>query len=291
MKNPLIIVFIIFILTALSCEKDRSGVIDTQGVPPYVSTAILNTYYLHIDTTSSGAVTHLADGKYKINFIMTAHVEDAYGIDDIKQVSYRIYSPVSHDVFQRGNLSILPDSSLLDEAVYTTNASFTIERSSTGIYIVEMFAQGMGNVTSNSVQLSLLVAKHSRPPRLFDPSVPDTVVLPLSGYYNKVYLRVTAADSDGLEDIQKVYFRSLNSTDPNEQYSLFDDGDVNPPDERILSMAGASGDSVVGDGRYSRIIPLYSSTLPGSKLFRFYAIDKSGFLGDSLDHTITIIAQ
>jgi hypothetical protein len=289
MKNHLALIFTVFALCSLSCEKDRSGVVDIWGTPPYVRSATLNTYYVHIDTTSSGAVTHLANGTYKVTIALIAHVGDPKGINDIKQVSYKIYTPVKHEVARSGNLSIVQDNTNTDEAMYSTNASFTMERSSTGIYIVEMYAQGMGNVTSNSIQLSFLVEKNSGAPRLFDLSMPDTVVRPPSGYFNKVYFRVTAADPDGLADIQKVYFRSLNSTLPNEQYSLSDDGDVNPPNERILSQTGASGDSVAGDGRYARIIPIFSGADLGTKLFRFYAIDKSGFLGDSLDHTITIV--
>ncbi len=279
MKNPLIIIFIILILTALSCEKDRSGLIDTQGVPPYVTTAILNTYYLHIDTTSSGAVAHLTDGKYKITIALIAHVEDANGVSDIKQVSYRIYSPVSHDVIQRGNLSFLPDSSLPDEAVYNTNASFTMERSSTGIYIVEMFAQGQENSIGNSIQLSLLIAKNSGPPHIWNLSAQDTFVRPLHGR-TLVYFRISASDPDGLADIDQVYFRNLSSVNSSTKNPLYDDGNFS-----------TDGDSVAADGRYSTLLQVDSSNTLGSKLLRFYAIDKSGFLGDSLDHTITIIAQ
>jgi hypothetical protein len=266
-------------LLSLSCEKERSGIVDTPILPPFMRSASLNVSYLHIDTTTSGGVTRLPNGKFQITITLTARVSDPNGLQDVKQVFYRIYAPVANTYFLSGQLGHVADNANATEAAYAGDISFTIERSASGVYYIEMYAQGTTSLVSNSIQVSLHVAKNNSLPHLSNLSAPDTLIRPSTGY-ELLFFAVTVSDSDGLADIDRIFFRSLISSNPDFQQPMFDDGRVT-----------VTGDSLAGDGRYSRLLALDSTATLGTKLFRFYALDKSGVIGDSLDHTMIVISE
>lgn len=289
MKNlavPFAVLF--FGILFISCEKGKNGTVDPLLVPPLIVSSSLHDTSVNLDTTSSGAVTRLPDGTFRISDSLHARLIDPNGSADIASVTYRVHGPLSPDYFATGEM--VPKGV---DSIYTGFAgrvSFTLSRNEAGTYRIEVIALGRSNLTSNSQQVSLLVTRRNSLPRLGALFAPDTVVRPTTGYA-LVFLAVTATDSDGLDDIVNVYFRSLYSTDPNFEHPMLDDGNLNVPDSVIVSGAVVSRDSVAGDGRFSRVIPVFSNLPLGTKLFRFYVVDKSGVVGDSLDHTIAFISR
>ena len=278
MKNfALAIAIFVAGLASLSCEKEKNGIVDSNLSPPFISSEYLIIQTLDLDTTTGYAVTRLQNGSFRISDSIIAQISDDYGLQNINQVVYRVYPPGSDNYIVSGSLNRIDTFST--SLTYANTFSFTINRAEIGAYKIEVFAQDLSGLTSNCLQVSLVITRRNSAPRLSNLSAPDTLIRPTSGY-RLVFFTVTASDSDGLEDIERVYFRSLNATDPNYQYPLFDDGDVS-----------ADGDSVAGDGRFSQIIPINKSATLGTKLFRFYVLDRSHVLGDSLDHYITIVAQ
>jgi hypothetical protein len=212
-------------------------------------------------------------------------------LQNIDDASFNVYAPSEDSPFRSGHLYQSTVLSGNTEAIYQTIVSFNISRTETGLYKIGVYATNRSMLSSNLMMVSLRITKNNSLPRLFNLNAPDTVIRPNVGYFNTVFLAVSVRDSDGLGDIQNVFFRSLNSTDTNYHHPMLDDGNVNPSDNTILTNPVVSGDSVAGDGRYSRIIPVFSSSLPGNKLFRFYVVDKSGVIGDSLDHPIVFKTQ
>ncbi len=121
------------------------------------------------------------------------------------------------------------------------------------------------------------VMRNNSKPVISNLSAPDTLRIPVSGV-RLFLIAVSASDSDGLGDIAEVYFKSINSSNPNFRFSLFDDGAIT-----------THGDTVAGDGRFSGVFRIDSSNTPGTKEFRFWARDNTGALSDSLIHFITVI--
>jgi hypothetical protein len=273
----IVIIGLLFIF--LACEKEKSSLVDSSFLPPFMQSADLSISFINIDTTSGTSVVRLPDGKFKITISISAQTNDPIGISDIKQVSYRVYRPGSQGYYPSGLLtreSGIPDSTV---QLYSGTITFTISRTDIGIYTIEVFAQSKANLSSNSLQLPLLIAKNNSVPQIFNLSAPDTLIRPTSGS-RPVYFALSASDSDGYKDIVEVYFRSINSGSPNFHQPMFDDGSL-----------AFTRDSVAGDGRYSRVVPLDQTATLGTKEFRFYAKDKSGALSDSIIQFITIIAE
>ena len=162
-------------------------------------------------------------------------------------------------------------------ATYKAAFSFTIQRCDIGAYRIEVIAQDQSDLMSNSLIASVAIGRNNLPPHLSNLSAPDTLHRPASGR-TPVFFAVSASDPDCESDIVKVFFRSINSTSPNFEFQLYDDGNKS-----------GSGDSVASDGRYSLVIPIDSTATLGTKEFRFWARDKSGALSDSLARFITIL--
>jgi hypothetical protein len=159
---------------------------------------------------------------------------------------------------------------------YKATFSFNISRCDIGAYRVVVNAEDQSGLVSNSVSTSLVIDRSNFPPHLGGLSAPDTLHRPVTGRV-PVFFAVNASDPDCPTDIQKVFFKSINSSSPNFEFQLFDDG-----------KSGGHGDSVAADGRYSLVIPIDSTATLGTKEFRFWARDKSGALSDSISHFITI---
>jgi hypothetical protein len=93
-----------------------------------------------------------------------------------------------------------------------------------------------------------------------------------------ILLSVRAQDPQGPADIRIVYF---NTTKP----------DGNPSSGNPFKMFddGLHGDVTAGDGIYSLAIVISQSNALGAYRFDFFAEDKSGAVGDSLTHVITVV--
>ena len=262
-------------LFLLSCEKENSGLIEIPIAAPYVSSLRISTPFINIDTTSGGAVQWQPDGTYTIFDTVAAHVSNVGGLQNIRGVRYYLYEPDFQNYFASGTMQLI--SSNDTGAIYKAPLSFSINRPDVGEFKTEVVAENQSDFLSNSLIATILITRENKPPQLFGLSAPDTLRRPASGT-RPVRFAVSASDSDGAGDIAKVFFRSINSSSPNFEFQLFDDG--------RLSI---TGDSVAYDGRYSLVLPIDSTATLGTKEFRFWARDKAGALSDSLVHFITIM--
>jgi hypothetical protein len=95
-------------------------------------------------------------------------------------------------------------------------------------------------------------------------------------------MSIAAADSDGLADIAEVYFRSLNSSDPTAKFFLFDDGGT------VQRNGITSGDPLAGDGTFSIIVQLPSTSTTGTRLFAFQAKDTFGDTSATVTHSLEV---
>lgn len=263
-----------------SCEKEKGGLLDSDYSPPYVSALYSRESLLNLDTTTSGAVTPLGNGRYLISDSISALVADPNGHLDIKAVYYRVYHPNSTDYILSGVLEaggVITSPAGAESARYKAKFSFGVSRADVGAFRIEVYAVNRANLVSNSLQLPLQVTRKKSRPRLSNLVVPDTIVRPVSG--SQFYLfAVAASDSDGYEDIAQVFFKRIlpRETIP---FPMLDDGGKDP----------TSGDLLAGDAIFSRIVRIDSTAFIGSQTFLFQAKNNLGELSDSLTHTITIV--
>jgi len=115
------------------------------------------------------------------------------------------------------------------------------------------------------------------PPEIANTVVdPDTAVVTAP---TAIFTSVQASDSNGQNDILKVYFTVYNpdSTSSGNEIELFDDGneDVN-------------GDDLAGDGIYSRLIRINEGNQKGTYRFEFSARDRGANLSNKIDHFVLI---
>jgi hypothetical protein len=281
-------------LFLLSCEKEKSDLIDVSLNSPFISSLQLATSSANLDTTTGSAVVHLPDGSYTISDTIVIRVRQVGGLYNLRRVNYYLYQPESQNWFASGILFIVPPAHgkqsylpsgtmeplpgyLADSAgTYKAFFSFNIQRCDIGTYRIAVVAENSSSLQSNTLSAALVIDRNNLPPHLGGLSAPDTLHRPVSGRV-PVFFAVNASDPDCPTDILKVFFKSVNSSSPNFEFQLFDDG-----------KSGGHGDSVAADGRYSLVIPIDSTATLGTKEFRFWARDKSGALSDSISHFITI---
>ncbi len=269
--------FIKILLTALSfslfsCEKEKNSVVDQFLIPPSVISVSLSDTSLDLDTTTANTIIR-TNGVYRITDSIIVTVTDINGINDIKQVSYRVLKPNSIASFTSG--ALYRENGNLTSAVYSRKVSFNINRSDAGLIRIEVTALGQTNLSSNTLSTSLLITRNNSKPILSALFVPDTLIQPVNGLLPFI-LSVTASDSDGYSDINQVFFKQL-SPSVTSNIPLFDDGDF-----------FIHGDELSGDGTFTRILSIDSSNTPGSHKLLFQAFDNAGSVTDSLFGTFFI---
>ena len=197
-------------------------------------------------------------------------VADSDGLADIASASVRTLNAMDsseHDLFDDGSPlhgDPFPGDGVFSSVFWTHPLS--------GVQNLELVfvAIDRRGATSDSVRRTLT----NSPPRIVQLNVPDSIQRP-SGPPQLIPFFLTAADSDGLGDIDSVFFTNLSSVNPT-NFPLYDDGNL-----------AVSGDSTRGDGIYSSIVQIDAATSLGAKNFQFNVKDKFG-AKDSLRKIITI---
>lgn len=267
-------VVILVIAGLAGCRREYSGTLDPPLTAPYLYQAQIGVSLVDLDTSSASVVKQISPGTYEITDSLSAVVLDPVSGDDITSCTYSVTSPGISTPFLTGNLNRISVSS--NQANFSTKFAFLVRRDQIGPYIIEIDASGQAGYVANARRVTLSIIRNDARPVISNLLAPDTLVRPQSGS-RMVRLAISASDSDGLGDIVKVFFRSINSTSPDFEQPMFDDGNL-----------AVDGDSVAGDGRYARLLPLDSTATAGIKEFRFFARDKAGAVSDSIVHYIVI---
>lgn len=201
--------------------------------------------------TSSGDSTRL--------FVSVA-VADSDGLDDIASVSVQTLnardSVSQFPMFDDGSLQhgdLFPGDGVFSSAVWVTPLH--------GLQNVEVVfvARDRQGAFSDTSRKTL----QNSPPHIVRLVVPDSIQRPTSGT-STISFFLEAADSDGLGDIDSVYFRNISAANPS-NFLMYDDGNL-----------PVHGDTTRGDGVYSILLSISPTNTPGREEFHFYVVDKSG---------------
>jgi len=262
------VLLVVLAMINIDCRKEPAGVIDPDYSTPYILSMSLSESKINLDTSTTSALVRNGDGTYTITDSIYASVIDPVDGHNLQSCSFRLTPPGYGYPTLTGTLTRTEVAG--NGATFAGAVRFNLKRSEIGNYTIAITVKGISDFVSNSTGLTLFVTRRNARPAVSNLTLPDTLHRPNSGY-KLIRFAINAADSDGLGDIQKVFFKSINSTSPDFEQPMFDDGN--------LSL---DGDSVALDGRFSRLLILDSTATLGRKEFRFWARDNSGALSDSL---------
>jgi len=253
-----------------SCTKQSGGVIDPVGTPPFLTnaTALPDTIKMNTLPQSNGVLTVTVSASVQV----------------VRQNGAAALSEVNVGVFTSGATSPLLSAPLHDDGVspdvlagdgvYSVLLHFTILRSASGILVLRFSSADQLGLQSNTLETPIVLVRPSHLPVLSNLLAPDTVTVPVNGSTTfQVSVRVT--DVDGQEDVNQVYFLSLDSSNPTQKY--------------ILNNDGTAPGSVVGDSNYALTLQVNDSpTVRKTYRFAFQAVNSLGDTTASLIHLITI---
>ena len=130
--------------------------------------------------------------------------------------------------------------------------------------------------------------QENRPGKILWVKVPDSIQIPPQGSFRKALVQAAVQDSDGLGDVDSVYFysRKPDGTLANNGRPLpmVDNGkpfNINNPWQE-------AGDEKAGDGIYSLTILIDNSAPIGRFYFTFYMRDKAGHLSPGVTDSIEV---
>ena len=223
--------------------------------------------------------------RYDLEEKTTVSVEifDEQGIDDLAEVTGYLYAPFAPVPF----LTIPYNIDSADSG--TMSGSGTIQHTEivtlgTGIYIFLTTATDKSGSKSNEIIQSIFFTTNQidTAPEIVSLSVPDSIRADNS----LILLQAEVFDSNGLSDIDQVYFLSIkpdgNPGNNGNPIYLYDDGGT-------VSHGGVfSGDATAGDGIFSVTIQIPSEADRGTFTFRFQAADKKGLKSPFIEHKVVV---
>ncbi len=196
-------------------------------------------------------------------------VDDEDGLEDIQWVLIEGVRPGKSTVmFQDTVPNPGENNNVLELEV---DSSYSVGRE--GEYELAFFAEDRAGGRSDKEKK--IVFLENTPPQITSVIISDTLFLPPPGSSEIDTVRASIKDSQSLEDIKSATFTSQiretdgTLSDPSDPIGIFDDGDTKN-----------SGDHVLGDGVFSRIIVLNPNNKRGTYIFTFKAEDRVGQFSD-----------
>jgi hypothetical protein len=264
----------------IACEEKKENPLDVQLHAPFVSNIKITPDVIDTDSILVGG-TPSPNDLITLSFVVSGKATHPDGSVALKTVQCEILSPTSTSpmaTVRLYNNGVFPDTSTTDN-VFTGTVSIQIKRVQVGNFSVRMSASDRAGMLSNTIIHRLRVVRSSNAPIVSNLVAPDTVMLPPSPYSILFIMHVDVVDADGKADIEKVYFRNLDSpSDTNKQFLLFDDGIKND----------VKYDSVSADGKYSGRFQLPWNTPAQPYRFEFVAVDQLGVMSNKILHTLVV---
>lgn len=265
------------ILIFVSCEENKFSQFDIDLQPPYIKNLQLSKYTIDTDSIRVNNQFSLNDTISIINQI-SVQVYTPEGLHDIREIKFFLYSEIDNKLVIEDFLYPLvftPHKSGNDYIEFQGVISFKIKRIIVGKFWVNVLARDKYGNQSNMLSTTFTLIRSGKPPIISDLKAPDSVSLPSFGS-KVIQMSLKADDENG--DIKEVYFKSLDSSDPNRKFFLYDSGNLN-----------LHGDSLANDGIFSILIELPYNMTPKPYRFEFEAKDFTELLSNKILHTIVVI--
>ena len=263
------LLFVIFLLSILGCEKKYSTIVDSTGYAPILNNASFSESIINTDTINiAGQSIRSPNDLITIRGIAKVTILSSDNEKNVPIVGYSVTNSQFSSSLTEGVLhddGVFPDAKAND-SVYSGYVEFQIQRVVIGSFSLNIRSESTTGYNSNTLILPLQIVRLNHPPVLSNLQADSLVSI--GGVDHVLQLRITASDSDGQSDILRVFF---NTFKPNGSPSsvnpqiMYDDGNANQ----------ISGDLIAGDGIYGLGISLPRTTSIGTYRFEFYAVDRS----------------
>ena len=272
-----LIAFAMAITAFGGCEKKADSVVDSVGLPPVLLQTSINPSSINSDSIIVGG-TRSAEDLLTLSAAISARAS-ASSDNPITHVRFSLISPSSNQVIADGEL--FDNGEGVDgtkgDGLFALKAVFQIKRVEIGVFKAEIYAEGQNGFQSNTAVVTLTIFRGNHIPLLSDLVAPDTLTLGSESQF--LTLRIKATDPDGQSDIVRVIFNSYKpdgAPSSGNPFQMYDDG------------VASHGDVAAGDGTYSLIITLPSTTPAGTYKFEFQAFDRSNEASATVIHRVTV---
>ncbi len=196
-------------------------------------------------------------------------VLDGQGQDDIAEVIAELYFPQQ----TTPGIQVLPADNGLDPDILAGDGTYSgyiphnpIASYGQGAYSLLVYAKDSAGNKSNNLmkEITVIDNRGDFSPEIVNIIAPDSI----KAGGSLQLLQVEAADQNGINDINRVYFITTkpDGTSSGIRYDMYDDGG---------QISVTSGDITAGDSIYSLTIQIPSGTNLGRYKFTFYVTDKS----------------
>ncbi len=241
----------LFFIGCSSTNKNDNPEVYNLIAPNFIPIGFADTVYLHLS------------------------VRDPQGLDDIDIVYFTIERPdgsLEPDTYYMYDDGLNGDLTAGD-GEYSFGISGPDTSSQTGDYIYHFSAKDNGNLQANTIH-KIITVDLSANPYVYDLIAPDYLQ---NGFPGIIVLSVSVSDPQGLDSIDKVYFRIKLPDDSFRPETLF------------MTDDGQGGDMVAGDGLYSCGLsgPTFSEQ-NGDHVFYFTAVDDDGNQANTIEKTMPI---
>lgn len=273
---------ILILLAALfisACEENKFSPFDLNLQPPYLKELRLGKYTIDTDTIRNNNQFSIYDTITILNDIEILAF-DPDGFNDIKEIKFNIVQDKDNKLIQVSYLYPMiqiPTGTESYDVKFQGVIKFEITRQIVGKFRVNVIGYDISGNHSNLLSTSFSIIRSGKPPVLSDLRAPDTLLLPSFG--SKI-INLSVRCTDENNDIKEVYFKSLDSSDPNRKFYLYDSGNL-----------ALHGDSLANDGIFSIRIELPYNMTPKPYRFEFEAKDFTELLSNKILHTINVIKQ
>ena len=183
-----------------------------------------------------------------------------------------------------GNVQVNGDD-FASDSVYSLKIDSSFAAGKQGVYTMVFSASDEFGSESNVIQNEIQI--ENEPPFISDLSAPSSIDLPTGQQIVTALITLKVNDSQGLTDIDSVYFNSIKpdgSPANGNPFIMLDNGipfDIN-------NFVVARGDEIANDGTFSITILLDSSNDVGVYEFTFWARDRAGHRSNSITHNIEV---
>ena len=251
------------------CEKTDSSVVDSFGIPPILVSSSITPGSVNLDTIPSGVTT--------LQFTTRARTSYPPGSMKPVQVLFTLANESGAQTLTNGELidnGVFPDS-IAGDSIFTARVTLTPGQLEVGKYYCRIVARDPNGYSSSEIFNPILVTRLNHIPYVFNVQAPDTISI--GSQVQPLKLMVSAADTDGLANIVKVFFNTFkpdNSPSGGSPFTMYDDG-----------ISG--GDAVRGDGIYT--LTVANPSVTGTYRFEFQAVDRANELSQKIVHFIVVI--
>ncbi len=260
--KKLIFAALLFSIVFISCDEIPNEVIDTTSVNYKLSSVIAPNDFVYSEDDSTLTTSLIFTNAATISKVWF-NVVTENGTTIIKQ-----------------NVSMNRTGTNDDNVTYT-GSTVMGKGIPTGEYVIEYYVEDNITAGSNNTKqvashnFQFLSGQQNSPPVISNLVAPDTVTV--QDPRSIIELHIDVADSNGLLDIDEVYFNVFGpGSSTGNKVNMFDDGQE------------GNGDNTAGDGVYSRIIEVTPTNTMGEYRFEFEAVDKVGEVSNKIIHTIII---